>query len=343
MYHINSALEKPNTQYLGSLIEKSCTKGIRLKEYDLTPLKQELELLELQLYGMGLRNPNSINEVNKWVVIHGEDLLSKYRKVKGKLQILNALYSQRDSKGYVYPSIQYTKTNRVGYINPAILTIPKEILWDVVDAREDGRLVYSVDVKTQEPLILLNMYNVDLLNELDEMDLYSLLFYKVHKVKPTKEERKQVKTLINALNYGASTHNATQGIPMLEDIARFYKKECKFQEFNRYCNKLASAKVTRVKNYFGTIIDVGNTTATNKNTILNILIQSVGADIMSYLCMNMERVCGDRVEIYFSRNDELILDVKEDFKGLDELLQQTFSHKVDHWRPFDVDIKKILT
>lgn len=194
MYKIDSKVDKPNTSYLVSEVKKMMARGIKVgnveKLYDLYRSEQNKYIRDIQM-NYGIVNPNSSAQVisylqdqnepeiveacasqgkwssNKAALIAiaslgykvGEDLIN-YRTAKKFADSLQSIMGFTGTDGKIHPEVTITKTNRISYRNPAIMNIPKELLWDVVIPSRDGDVLISADIKNQEPNILINMNNI---------------------------------------------------------------------------------------------------------------------------------------------------------------------------------------
>ncbi len=83
---------------------------------------------------------------------------------------------------------------------------------------------------------------------------------------------------------------------------------------------------------------------------MNLPVQGTGADILALLIKHFDGETKSRglsgiMEFYFSRHDEVIIEVDRGFyetEGLDKvtsILRDIFEHSVDDWEPFTVEIK----
>lgn len=89
-----------------------------------------------------------------------QDILS-YRKYKKYADSIEGMLKARDSDGLVHPTVTLAKTNRIQYSNPGILTIPKDLLWKIIAPYKQGDVLFSADIKNQEPSILINFCGAD--------------------------------------------------------------------------------------------------------------------------------------------------------------------------------------
>ena len=106
-----------------------------------------------------------------------KDLLD-YRHAKKYAESIQSITEAADENGLVHPEVTLSKTNRINYANPGLLTIPKKLLWHLITPYKDGNILYSVDIKNQEPSILINMTGADELKYALESDegLYETMF-----------------------------------------------------------------------------------------------------------------------------------------------------------------------
>lgn len=105
------------------------------------------------------------------------DLL-EYRKKSKYAACLDSLIKFCGEDGIIHPKIRLAKTHRISYYDPGLLTIPKDILWEVIKPYKENNILYSVDIKNQEPTILINMTNATELKPALKSDegLYNALF-----------------------------------------------------------------------------------------------------------------------------------------------------------------------
>lgn len=107
------------------------------------------------------------------------DLLN-YRHAKKYAESIESIMTAMDSDGLIHPMVSLSKTNRIQYSKPGLLTIPKKLLWHVIAPYKQGNVLYSVDIKNQEPNILINMTGSEELKEALESEegLYECMFKK---------------------------------------------------------------------------------------------------------------------------------------------------------------------
>lgn len=106
-----------------------------------------------------------------------QDLLD-YRHAKKYAEAIESIVEDMDENGLIHPTVTLGKTNRINYSRPGIMTIPKQLLWHMVAPLTDGNVLYSVDIKNQEPNILINMTGAEELKYALESEegLYETMF-----------------------------------------------------------------------------------------------------------------------------------------------------------------------
>lgn len=106
-----------------------------------------------------------------------QDMLD-YRHVKKYAESLESILKAADDNKLIHPIVTLSKTNRINYRDPALMNIPKELLWDIIAPYNSDSTLYSIDIKNQEPGILINMLNAEELKPaLESPDgLYENLF-----------------------------------------------------------------------------------------------------------------------------------------------------------------------
>ena len=145
------------------IFEICCIEDYKTGEYKWTSNSQALEKLEALGYEFA------------------SDIL-EYRTYKKLAESITSIKKFSDNYGLIHPMVTITKTNRISYKDPALMNIPKALLWRVITPLNENDCLYSVDIKNQEPNILLNMLQeTELLPALtSEQGLYEYLFAKVY-------------------------------------------------------------------------------------------------------------------------------------------------------------------
>jgi hypothetical protein len=397
MYHIKSGIDKPDFMFLLEELEGIVKgKGLRLSN-KIFEIKDKLSkdvssFNALIVSQYNINNPNSSAQILKYM---GENLdydlleicrdektgklssskenlaeLSKlgcafaidilnYRKYKKQLEYVEGLLGNCDRFGRIFPNIDLGATNRVNYTDPPLMNIPKEILWDVLTPRVDGNYLVSVDIKNQEPTVLINWKNIECLKAklTSERGLYFEIFVEIFNKEPNDLELKELKTAWLALNYGA-TKIGIKNICSLIDGEAVYDYFNSIKEIKRYTGEaygLSKAKCRVAYTYFGTKL---NLSARDVNSLkrqhLDFPIQGTCSDILSMLVKRFRWYINtynlkDVLSIYYTRHDELIIEVDKTFyekrnASKDEkdhincLLGDILNHKVDDWVEFKTKI-----
>lgn len=299
----------------------------------------------------------------KKLVYHENDFASNlmwFRALKKYISTIEGLQLLADSKGFVHPTICGSATNRVQYRDPGLLTIPKVLIWDVLLPRDDNWEIFSADIKNQEPWILINMLDIkelkDLLNISQYGSLYDMLFITFYKKVPTEIERKEFKQVWNALTYGVSK----KGIGDLcynidsEIVYTYFNKLSGYKEYKKKMNAIGYSGGRIVETVFGTKLKVeGSSNSKAVRQLMNFGIQGTGADILAFLVKHFDdevkgRKLQDKVRLYFTRHDELVIEVRKDFirelggnEAVYALIFDMLEHRIDTWEPFRMTISKV--
>lgn len=397
MYHIKSGIDKPDFMFLLEELEGIVKgKGLRLSN-KIFEIKDKLSkdvssFNALVVSQYSINNPNSsaqilkymrenldydlleicrdektgklssskenLAELSKLGCAFATDILN-YRKYKKQLEYVEGLLANCDRFGRIFPNIDLGATNRVNYTDPPLMNIPKEILWDVLAPRVDGNYLVSVDIKNQEPTVLINWKNIECLKAklTSERGLYFEIFVEIFNKEPNDLELKELKTAWLALNYGA-TKIGIKNICSLIDGEAVYDYFNSIKEIKRYTGEaygLSKAKCRVAYTYFGTKL---NLSARDVNSLkrqhLDFPIQGTCSDILSMLVKRFRWYINtynlkDVLSIYYTRHDELIIEVDKTFyekrnASKDEkdhincLLGDVLNHKVDDWVEFKTKI-----
>ena len=397
MYHIKSGIDKPDFMFLLEELEGIVKgKGLRLSN-KIFEIKDKLSkdvssFNALIVSQYNINNPNSSAQILKYMRENLDyDLLEicrdektgklssskenlaelsklgcafaidilNYRKYKKQLEYVEGLLANCDRFGRIFPNIDLGATNRVNYTDPPLMNIPKEILWDVLTPRVDGNYLVSVDIKNQEPTVLINWKNIECLKAklTSERGLYFEIFVEIFNKEPNDLELKELKTAWLALNYGA-TKIGIKNICSLIDGEAVYDYFNSIKEIKRYTGEaygLSKAKCRVAYTYFGTKL---NLSAKDVNSLkrqhLDFPIQGTCSDILSMLVKRFRWYINtynlkDVLSIYYTRHDELIIEVDKTFyekrnASKDEkdhincLLGDILNHKVDDWVEFKTKI-----
>lgn len=212
MYNINSSVDKPDIQYMTNKIEELMKEGIALGDVvglynKLVKIKDEISVELKDKYGIANANSSkqicdymkALNNIDVYEVACIDNAWSSkaevltqlanlgysfaneillYRKYKSYSESIYSMLSARGADGRVHPQVTLGKTNRINYRNPALMNIPKDLLWTLISPRKEDNVLISVDIKNQEPNILINLLGIDDLKYAleDERGLYEALF-----------------------------------------------------------------------------------------------------------------------------------------------------------------------
>lgn len=168
-----------------------------------------------------------------------------------------------------------------------------------------------------------------------------------------KAERKEFKTAWNAISYGASIFGVKMACKTI-DAKQTYNYITKIAELKDYRNqidKMARSGNTRIGTIFGTPLDAGYTEDYKKlkRVLLDLPVQGSGADILSLLIKHFydytsEKEISDKMSIYYTRHDELIIEVNGEWLNevgevkVEEILRDMLEHQVDDWIPFKIEV-----
>lgn len=394
MLEINSEIDSPNLGLLRRTVEELAEIGIKIAdtrqlEAQLTEKMDEYKKELGDLYG--IVNPNSSKQViaalqelaqiehpcildicyddmtGKWTS-NAEALdslktlgvpiaftLSKYRELNNIIGTLRSLRNLSDSQGLVHPVVSYGRTGRINYSEPALMNINKKVLWDVVAPRSAGWELWSIDIKNEEPWILINMLGIGSLMEILEQkkSLYDCVFEYWYGHAPSKEERAEFKTAWNALTYGASKKSIVSRCNAIDgDLV--YKNFTGIKELKDWqtgCRSRGFGGKRDCETYFGTKLECD---AYNKCGLarqqMDYPIQGTGVDILALLNEHFHVTVADNgleesMHVYMFRHDEMVIAVEESLSKawghdkVESFLRDIFELKIDNWLPFNVDIE----
>lgn len=215
MYIIDSKVDKPDTNYLLDNVKGMMKRGIKVgnlnkiysdceerKNSYLSLIRSKYEIdnpnssAQVIAYMDSLNDPKVVEvccEKGKWTsnkqalarletmgYEFASDIIA-YRTAKKYGDSIKSMMDCKDQNSRIHPLVSLTKTNRISYSNPALMNIPKELLWDTVIPSEPGDVLISADIKNQEPNILINMNDVKSLKPALESDmgLYEAIFNQI--------------------------------------------------------------------------------------------------------------------------------------------------------------------
>jgi len=279
-----------------------------------------------------------------------------YRRIKKYAESVKSIIDAMNKDGRIRPTVSLGKTNRINYKEPALMNIPKPLLWHIIAPRNAGNILFSVDIKQQEPWILCNMLGIEELKEIFRSgeDLYEAIFMRIFKRKCTKLERNEIKTSWNAMSYGASIHGIKKICRNIDakEVYGYFNSLREFKDYKNKCFGLAKKNVQKVETYFGTEIYADEYGSRLQRVLMDIPIQGTGADILALLIQHFDEEVEDRsieneMELYFTRHDELIIEVDMDYveecgeQEVVDILSDIFEHQIDDWDNFMVHIERV--
>lgn len=283
-----------------------------------------------------------------------------YRRASTYAEYIDRFNSMVDNEGLIHPTVSFGKTNRINYSQPDLMNVPKKILWDLIVPRNDGNVLVSIDIKNQEPWILVNMLGIENIKQLlesSELGLYDTLIKEWYgeDFEYTKLQRDEFKTAWNALTYGAAK-KLVCGVCRNINPDILYKQFKAIPELNEYsktCRSKGFGGYRESETVFGTKMTCDGAKGVKlSNQHMDMPVQGTGTDILAFLIEHFQ----DKVEeegieqlltLYYSRHDELILEVDFtlfDIKGEEwvmDFLKDTFEHQIDDWVPFQVEIELV--
>jgi DNA polymerase I-like protein with 3'-5' exonuclease and polymerase domains len=162
------------------------------------------------------------------------------------------------------------------------------------------------------------------------------------------EVRKEFKTSWNALTYGQTKEG-------LKSMCKNIDGNVLWDKFNSIdglknwrleCSKKARKDGDKeVFSYFGErMVPDGYNSSAIARQLMDYEIQGTGADILELLVRNFEENSDSDLEIYYTRHDELIILAGKDTvdSDVESRLRMLFEHQVDDWKPFEVEIKRVV-
>lgn len=286
----------------------------------------------------------------------GEDILI-FRKVKSYKQAIDSLLKYANEERIVHPDVTLGVTNRVNYSEPALMNIPKKLLWHLIEPMNTGNVLVSVDIKNQEPWIMVNMLGIERYKKAlaeEKNGMYELVFEDIFGRQPNKIERNEIKIAWNALTYGATKF----GLPKIcknidaEKVYNHFNSIPEYKNYKAECRKLAADGVKASYTLFGT--KIVSTAAGNKlhRALMDVKIQGTGSDILALLVEHLyneieRRRLNGKISLYYTRHDEFIIEVdagyfvSEGAEKVYETLKDILSHKIDDWEPFKLEVGKV--
>lgn len=289
------------------------------------------------------------------------DLLA-YREKSQTLKSFVSISDCTNPKGFVHPKVNIGETGRISYSNPALTSINKEFIWDVLAPNEYTNALYVVDISQQEPWILMHWLGIqqliDLVESDEDKDFYNALSIAALGEKASGDARNEVKRIWNALTYGANGVNLKKYGKIVDSdkIVNYFNTLPEIQEYKNMAWKQVHGSRTDsyeernvVRTYFEREIHIyDNSKASLLRKILNYRIQGTAADIMVFLVNHISEVLeesglDDLIKIKYTIYDAIVIEVcgKLQTKEVSEYLKELFSHRIEDWIPFKFKIERV--
>lgn len=402
MFNISSMCDRPNIEDMHTRISDLMQDGVRVRRLD-EKREEYVRLADYYsnklIREYGVANPNSnpqlismvreqamdnplIAEVccdektGKWSTkgdlldvlqeagVEWAIYLSKYREANGIVKNIDTFINSADANGFVHPKVSLTKTNRISYSEPPLMSINKKLLWEMVAPRKEGNVLISADIKNQEPWILINMLDIEELKECMERavksgrGLYEELYIQIYETECQRDSKQyeQFKRGWNMLTYGGTKMGLKKYCKDIDSdkLYKYFTSIPEMKEYRQNAFKMARYNQQQLETYFGTEVYADKLGYGLQRTLMDLPIQGTGADILALLIAHFDeevynRGIEENIEILYSRHDEIIFEVDRDWYehvGADVvkgLLRDILEHQVDDWEPFIVDIKVIGT
>lgn len=314
-----------------------------------------LEQHELELCRVGDKlsfGADSLKKLSNIGHSLADDIMS-YRKLTKKLDSMKGIIRYMKGDGRFSPNISVGKTNRINYSEPALMNIPKDILWDLIKSRRENGVLYTADISSQEPWILIYTLNIKVMIDLMEYesDFYNAVYKAVFKVDcPNEKVRDDVKIVWNIMSYGGSMFAINKVVKVVDGgaIYRYFQDIPEYKSYYFKCRALAKKNVQKSTTYFGTELYANELGSKLARVLMDIPIQGTGSDILALLVEHMRTkiaMAGLRkmMDIYFTRHDEIVFDVDG---SLDEefvlkFIEDNMTHRIDDWKPFIVKANRV--
>lgn len=399
MLYLDTSSDVPDREFLEETVEAIAEHGIKISDTSelLSVLVNERRKYLAELNNVyGIANPNSSQQViaalkelaskefpviaevcvdertKKWSSnaeklgeLKSADVpiaftLSKYRELNNMVSSINTINGLKDPYGFVHPDISYGRTGRINYSNPALMNINKKVLWNILEPESPDYTIYSVDIKNQEPWILINMLGIDGLVEVINSDRSNSLYDAIYKAwfgyYPDQLERKEFKTAWNAMTYGASKKlilNSCRHNPNADFLYEKFNSIKELKDYRKECSSKGFSGYRQCTTLFGTKLECdGYRGMALARQHMDYTIQGTGVDILAFLNSNLndkieEYGYEELVKPYLFRHDEIDVAVHKNLfellgeDGVNDFLTDTFEHQIDDWSPFKVEIARI--
>lgn len=288
-------------------------------------------------------------------------VLKRYKDATSLIKTVNMTMQFKLPSGKVHPTVSTVNTGRISYTEPPLMNISKQVLWKMIKPRNEGWELWSVDVKNQEPWIFAHLVGDEVLTDIvkeaymRKESFYKIVFEHIYG-RPVENnyEYGELKTGWNMLTYGGTKQGLVARCKAIdgEKLYNFLTKLPAYKQYNSACYSKAARGINTDSTYFGSAVhsDAFGTAALARS-LADITIQGTGADILAFLVdhindeINDDPALRNRVEIYYTRHDEIIFMIKRNENESDEeitqLLKDLTSHMISGWVPFMTDVEKI--
>lgn len=384
-------------EYLLSILKQSMKDGIAVSipYEDLhTAEKRRQDAADILLNEFGVANPNSSVQLTEYALRSNDPdmheccfdtrkkkysfaannvakllerdnrfgvVLNRYKDAVSLIKTIKQIEDSVDMTGHIHPAVSLQATNRISYTNPALMNIDKRLLWKIVQPRNSGWELWSVDVKNQEPWIFGHLIDDEILKKcIEEAYVRKESFYKVvfeHIFgRPVENdyEYSEFKTGWNMLTYGGTKAGLVERCKIIDGakLYDFYSKLPGYKKYSAACYSKAAKGITKDTTYFGSTVEsTATTTSQLARSLADIPIQGTAADILALLCKKIsdniadDPVLRNRFVIYYTRHDEIIFMVKKNSNESDDdiaaILHNVADHMIDEWVPFMIDVEKV--
>lgn len=397
MIWLDSEKDRPDFDWFRNFLSERCKQGFRVRRPEDKVKQAEMfanEALDWIRVNCGIYNMNSPQQVNGFLANLGDPVVEQYCMVNGKMSSksdnlvelavlgykwamqmvkykenygtiknVNMVMSCADLNGRVHPDVTFTKTNRVSYSSPAIMSIKKNVLWDTILPMVDGNFLWSVDIKNQEPWILVHMTRAQRLIDLaakagdSGCSLYKAIYADIFEHGLESEEAyAEMKMAWNMLTYGGSLKGLVPRCKIIDANAvyNYFNGVPELKQYSDRAFSLARKNVQSAQTVFGTTVFANKEGRGLRTSLMDIPIQGTGADILCLLVKRITEQLNDMFEgkpairIYFTRHDELIFDVDREWQlengpeTVKGLLRDVCSHRIDDWAPFGLDVEQLV-
>lgn len=167
--------------------------------------------------------------------------------------------------------------------------------------------------------------------------------------------RDEFKVAWNAMTYGASSFGINKMCKHIDGktVYKYFSGIKEFKQYRKQCTDLANKGIQNIRTYFGTLLYANESNPKAlKRVLMDLPIQGTGSDILSMLIKHFNeetesRGLSDKMWIYYTRHDELIIEVDGEYletvgeDSVKETLRDILEHKVDNWEPFKLEIDQV--